>query len=337
LLGTATLTENLQARLPGRQFEFVPEAETPVVLVSGLNPFGQAAHLAWSSHYPLMLSPDCLWLLIAQGFAHHVAENSAKLRPVLVRHEGRKELAEAFADLSPASFQAAIERFSAQVRGEIDPVLHETLLCDFSTTVPAARTASEIALMDTFSSYFDYLGYAICGIPRIRLTGTVEDWRRIRARVEVLSSYGLEWWVSHLRPILDEFVLAAEGQPHREFWRNMYMMRKHKTISTGGCLGRETPVVLERVTGWVTALFPWLGDDKRFRNNLDSEESPGNDAILGLSFEAFPGGVSKVPLEVSKQKFDLIGGFLSVRQDPRDLIVSPLIGWCVATSSRRFT
>jgi len=53
--------------------------------------------------------------------------------------------------------------FSAQIREATDPVMHETLVCDFSTTTPAIRTASEVALMDSFSSYFTYFIDCICG------------------------------------------------------------------------------------------------------------------------------------------------------------------------------
>jgi hypothetical protein len=90
----------------------------------------------------LTFSPDHIWLVIAQGFGHHVAENSAALRHRLVRHQGTCELVTTVDDLSLAGFEHAIAEFSSQIPEATDPVLHETLVCDFSTTTPAIRTAS---------------------------------------------------------------------------------------------------------------------------------------------------------------------------------------------------
>ncbi len=80
--------------------------------------------------------------------------------------------------------------------------------------------------MDAFEPYFEYSMGCVCGIPRVTLTGTVEDWQRMRSRVEVLATYDLEWWISRVRPILDEFVSTAEGNPNRAFWRAIYKPEK---------------------------------------------------------------------------------------------------------------
>jgi Domain of unknown function (DUF4419) len=59
---------------------------------SQCHPLIDAIHVAFSQHRPLSLSPDAIWLVIAQGFGHHVAENAEKLRHRLVRHKGRQQL-----------------------------------------------------------------------------------------------------------------------------------------------------------------------------------------------------------------------------------------------------
>ena len=306
---------------------------------SRCHPLIDAVHVAFSQHRPLTLSPDAIWLVIAQGFGHHVAEKAEALRPRLVRHQGRRELTAISEDLSLASFEHAIAGFSSQIRDATDPVLHETLICDFSTTTPAIRTASEVALMDCYSSYFDYLMRCVCGIPKITIEGTAEDWQRMRARVEVIATYGLEWWVSRLRPILDEFVLTAEGHPAREFWKAIY-----KPVNAYG----------DKVaTGWVADLFPYLGDaPNRRRSHIFEHErrewalpvdkgvdmAPGRFSPLGskgVRHRSFPSGLSSAPVKVrfndeSTTGVDLVAGFFAVRQNLPDLAVSTIIGWCVA-------
>lgn len=318
--------------------ERFPERVDILRPVSRCHPLIDAVHVAFSQHRPLALSPDDIWLVIAQGFSHHVAENAQALRYRLVRHQGSRELSANCADLSQADLEHAIANFSTQIQQATDPVLHETLICDFSTTTPAIRTASDVVLMDTFSNYFTYIMMCICGIPRITIEGTVNDWQRIRARIEVIETYGLQWWISRLRPILDEFVLAAEGHPTREFWQAIY-----KPAQAYGT---------EVVTGWITDLFPYLGDaPRRCRNPvfqhdrhewalpIDKGVRTGNfffdpSSGKGVSLKSFPSGISSAPVKVrfntgSSIDVNLVAGFFGVRQDATDITLSPLIGWCI--------
>src|SRR6187399_945420 len=46
----------------------------------GMHPFVAAVRLAYDRHLPLRLSPDQVWLVIAQGLANHIRLNSEALR-----------------------------------------------------------------------------------------------------------------------------------------------------------------------------------------------------------------------------------------------------------------
>jgi Domain of unknown function (DUF4419) len=304
------------------------------------HPLIDAIHIGFSQHRPLTLSPDAIWMVIAQGFGHHVAENAEELRRRLVGHEGKRELSVHIESLTLSGFEDAVTSLSEQIRRHTDQVLHETLVCDFSTTTAGIRTASEVVLMDTFSSYFTYAMMCVCGIPKITIEGTPEDWQRIRARIEILATYGLEWWVSRLGPILDEFVLAAEGRPNREFWKAIY---KPKSAYNA-----------QFATGWIAELFPYLGDPPgRRRNPVFTSgqfdwRAPVDYSNTGLHFppfdskhdsgvttSQFPSGLSRARVTLrfpddARTEVDLLGGFMAVKQDAEDLSLSPAIGWCVA-------
>jgi hypothetical protein len=353
---TETLADSLSRRflrkilvLPERQQQVInasidflrerfPEQADIFCPVSRCHPLIDAVHVAFSQHRPLALSPDDIWLVIAQGFSHHVAENAEALRYRLVRHQGSRELSVKVTDLRLASFEDATASFSRQIQLASDPVLHETLICDFSTTTSAIRTASEVVLMDSFSSYFTYVMRCLCGIPRITIEGTPDDWQRIRARIEVIETYGLEWWVPRLRPILDEFVLAAEGHPTQKFWQAIY-----KPAQAYGA---------EVATGWITDLFPYLGDAPDRRRNPVLQHDRHDWALpvekgvetrnfffdsssgKGVSLKSFPSGISSVPVNVhfnngSPSDVDLVAGFFGVRQDPNSWTLSPVIGWSI--------
>ena len=345
------LMENLGRRFK-RKILFLPEAESLVInaaadeaircfvqsgdqldseiqarilreAVDRTHPLVDSVHIAFADHRPLRLAPDDIWLVIAQGFSHHVTENAETLRSRLVRHQGQAELRADIAELTLQSFEAAIDSFSAQIRDRTDPVLHETLLCDFTTTTRQTRVASEVAIMDTFSGYFQYVVGCVCGIPSITIEGSPDDWRRIRARVEVLATYGLEWWISRVRPILDEFVHTAEGQPSPDFWKAIYKPRR--------------AYATEAVGGWIADLFPYLADKPHRRKNHILDQ-PREDWVLasrtGVAPSSFPNGLSSVPIQLEvrgrRHALDLVAGFLSVKQDLPELTISPVVGWCVA-------
>jgi hypothetical protein len=307
--------------------------------VSRCHPLIDAVATAYSEHRPLTLSPDAIWLAVEQGFACHVAENAGALRRRIVRHEGTRGLIAEILDTSPRSIQLAVTELSAQIRKASDPVLHETLICDFSTTTPEIRTASEVVLMDCYSSYFTYSMMCVCGIPSITLQGSLEDWQRIRARVEVLATFGLEWWTARLCPILDEFVRTLEGRPSLPFWQAIYKPKK--------AYGTDT------VTGWIADLFPYLGDaPERRRNHVFESDrkdwaipveagvktsfggEPGADK--GVAPRSFSSGLSSVPVKLSfpfeerpQKEFDLVAGFFGIEQDPVNLALSPIISWSI--------
>jgi hypothetical protein len=57
-----------------------------------LHPFLAAVHLAFDQHYPLILSPDAVWLCITQGLALHINAHAEELRHHFVKHQGKETL-----------------------------------------------------------------------------------------------------------------------------------------------------------------------------------------------------------------------------------------------------
>jgi len=287
------------------------------------NPLVEAIHLAFSHHLPLTLSPDTIWLTIVQGFSHHVNQFAETLRGRLVTHQGQRDLVEQIDKWSAKELAAAVSGFSRQIREATDPAIHDALICDFTTTTDEMRTASEVTIMDTYSHYFRYtIGMCICGIPQITLTGTVEDWQRMRDRIEIFESFGMDWWVRRLRPVLDQFVSAAAGKADREFWQGMYKFRPAKQ-----------PYDSSTVTGWVVDLFPYLGNaPKRVRNRAFDDGG-----IREVGTGSFPSGLCKVSVrlrlmndarqEVATRDLDLVAGLFGLQQLGTSL--SPVISWCL--------
>ncbi len=294
-------------------------------LISGsYHPFMHAMHMAYAEHYPLRLSPDMIWLLIAQGFANHVSENSEELRYHFVDFEGRKVLKVYRTGFKKGSMEnnwpGVFAEFSEQIEKNTGPDLLELVTGDFSTTGPVEKAAFQVTLMDAMESYFIYAITSICGIPEITLEGTVEDWEKIEEKTQALAQYDLETWVGELMPVLKEFTKAAKGEPNKEFWKSIYKWNKK---GSGGAY----------ITGWILRFFPYL----KIGGNLQRVDFQKNKNEEGYNLRAttnqFPSGISSVDLiwdyHGTFYKMDLTAGFFGTYQDPDDFSLRPEISWAV--------
>jgi hypothetical protein len=297
------------------------------------HPLLGAVHVAFAEHRPLVLSPDAVWLTIAQGVAQHVRRHAEVLRPRLVRHAGKKQLGidlDGPMPADPAAWARVVATFRGRLADELGEGRARLLECDFSTSTEVERVASQIALMDVYNAYFDFYMMCVCGIPEITLLGTPEDWRQIRQRIDVLAELDLEFWTRSLAPITDEFVRAASGDPDIAFWRRIYKPRD----AYGG----------ERITGWIARLYPYLrsaGTEARLNpllelpidepRDLDPDETDrfGGAGIFSDSVSTGP-CVARVHVfdRVHEERRDLAlhGGVLAVALDAEGRLV-PVCGW----------
>jgi hypothetical protein len=297
-------------------------------LPDSTNPFVAAVHAAFAWHFPLILSPDDVWLCIAQGFGIHVKENAERLRGRFVRHEGRTLLEVVRNDFvkgaTTNNWQSVFAEFSDRIAGHIGKQ-RDLVVAQFSTTGPIERAASEVVLMSAMQNYFSYQVTTYCGIPRITLLGTTDDWRSIRTRAAVLAEYELGSWVDALLPILDQFVAASEGRVDRAFWQSFYSMNS----ASGGPF----------ITGWINVLFPYLTQlDHREEARTTSSGylkrwQQAHKAGAGPTSDQFPSGMSVAPFIWeylgTKIPMEFLGGFIAVSQNPEALAVRPAIGWAV--------
>jgi hypothetical protein len=308
-----------------------------------LHPVVAAVHLAFCDHRPLVLSPDILWLLIAQGFANHVNANAEQLRPQFVKHAGMLAIVvrrDDFTKGSPENPWAEVfGEFTTVIREHIGEATHDLLLPAFSTTGPVERAAAQIVLLEAMQSYFSYQFHTVCGIPHIVLEGTADDWQSLADRTQRLGRFGLEWWTNALEPILAEFVAAARGKANAAFWQSIYKVNS----GSGG----------PYASGWLTAFFPYLKVERTGtasqrnpwldRGGKELQEllypPPGMDLHRwspGPTTQAFPSGLAQAPFlwTYYGESFamEFLGGFVGVRQDAATLRVRPEIGWAVRES-----
>jgi hypothetical protein len=203
----------------------------------------------------------------------------------------------------------------------------DLVVAEFSTTGPIERAASEIVLMSSLQSYFQYEVCTLCGIPAVTLLGTEQDWRSVRQRAQHLAEFGLSTWVDALLPVLDQFVqVAAGGAVELEFWRSFYK----RLEESGG----------PYVTGWINVLFPYVKHvqvevPRSIRRVMQPNPhvATWHKGLDGPIESDFPSGLSRAPFVWkyldTRISMTFLGGFVGVSQDPDTGAVRPAIGWAV--------
>jgi hypothetical protein len=358
------LPEEVQERYPLRMREWRIEAcshyHGRLLANIECHPVLAAVHFAFACHRPLVLSPDVIWLLIAQGFAHHVTAHAEELRAKLVEHTGKLKIVvrrDDFLKGSPENtWPDVFAEFSGQIRKHLGAATHDLLLPSFTTTGPVERAACEVVLLDAMKSYFEYELHSMCGIPRIVLEGTTDDWIKLAERAQGLGRFDLLWWTKLLAPILDQFVASSRGKVNLPFWKSIF---KFDDSSGGpyitGWINAFFPYLKNREAGLVTQRNPWLfnGDSKIKRLLFPRPWRIARGHPDGPTTEHFPIGMSKVPFRwmfgresdgdssepIVDRSFDMefLGGFVGVRQEAGALRLKPEIGWAVRNAQTKGT
>lgn len=315
-----------------------------------------------------------VWLTITQGFAHYVLNNAEALRGRFVNFEGKKTLTVERPDFVKGSphnnWPSVFPEFSDKIAEHIGVNVRDLIECSFSTTGPTERIASHITLMDAMQGYFEYVLRGGCGIPWIELLGSLEDWQQLRAKAERLRQYVvspddkqdlLRVWLDALLPVLDHFVLAAEGRPDLCFWGSVCNL-------AGGSGGVGAPV-----SGWVQVFYPYLrsgfgnwglshwhdayartqrlgGPEQALRTAAQQHTAaraagygmPQPEGLVTMpSLSDFPLGVSLAPftykdLATGKEhEMTFYGGLTSIHQHPHDRALEVRTGWAVVDAPPR--
>ncbi|CAG8853962.1 5524_t:CDS:2, partial [Gigaspora margarita] len=87
-----------------------------------------------------------------------------------------------------------------------------------------------------------------CGIPKITLEGTIEDWIKLQEKVIQLRKLKLEldFWLDRLELVILKLVTTYRGEIDEDFWSKI--MNKYEGFGSGN----DT-----YLSGWILAFFPY--------------------------------------------------------------------------------
>ena len=293
--------------------------------LKGKDVFFQTVVRAYAEHRPLVLSPDMMWVLVSQGFARYVNAHSEQMRHQLVSHDGKMDLVvQSDKDLlsEDADWEKLMSDFTAQINDNTKGDIAQTITADFTTTGATERITSQITLMETMKSYFDYVvHYIACGIPTITLTGTPQDWQKVVEKTQQLEKYGVGDWTKNLIPILTEFVKASEGKPNQAFWQKMVKKQRVDKLQGGGCSSSH-PTELD---GWILKFFP-DENGKTLDQVPNTHKMPSERVYVDFKYQIINPADGTV---LSETPLQLVAGFIGTEVDTLTHALTPKMGWVV--------
>ena len=317
-------THQAVKRMVGDEIESCSDYHGTVVTKVHYHPLLAAVYTAFNEHRPLVLSPDAVWITIAQGVAHHMAIHGERLRSRFVAHRNKLDLTfrfDGWVEGSPENpWPEAFASWAGQIRDHVGPGMHDLLACDFSSTGPVERAVSQIVMMDIFERYFHYRMVGICGIPAVTLEGTPSDWQRLADKAAGLRVFDMDWWLSHLLPVCDQYVRASRGDVDLAHWQDICKLKS----DYGGHV----------INGWVAKLFPYL---RAFFDGPCNRRNPIFETGEGFQTFVAPPGLSRVPFTWANRRtrrMEAIGGLVGVTQDRETLALRPKVGWAVREAGK---
>ncbi|MCF8296768.1 MAG: DUF4419 domain-containing protein [Saprospiraceae bacterium] len=314
------------------------------IVYSRMNSFIAALHFGFDNHRPVVISPDIIWLTILQGFAIHINQNSDSLRNNITKLPANKMIIVRDDTLIKGkidnNWPASIFNLVDSVELNISKNIYDLYNVEYSTTDKNIRIAYKTTLLNSLDNYFDYGAQTACGIPYIILKGTSDDWLKMSNKLKLLNGYGINHWVDKLDFIVEKIYQSSIKNIDIKFWQNIY---SYHQVSGGN-----------RVTGWITDLFPYLYDfsedgysyreNSTLRINKDSlfAKYAGythKDRLywqIGLTGGSFPNGISTVdikwfynPTPSINDTFEMVlfAGFIGIEQNKNTFELTPIISW----------
>lgn len=308
-----------------------PNFYTSKVYTKGINNILQGFYSAYENHLPIRLTPDIIWLLIVQGFSHHVNYNSKELREKFVNFEGKKKLEiiipkyHSYKQMKSEDYAELFENLTEKIKENVGEELINTIDFNFSTSNKITKVVGYASIMSSLKKFFEFRGFChMCNYPYIILEGKLEDWESILKKTKDLSKYDLERWTSMLEIPLKEIIETKKGNINKQFWKNiLYPDKIDEKIEIG--VYEYKTIQVDGINGWLLTFFPYYKDGYfRYTNSIKTKD-----------LWRIPEKILKTPLlmksdDEGETPMIIYSGFLGMKVDKeKNNLVTAEIGWYV--------
>lgn len=191
--------------------------------------------LAWANHFSAVVSPDIIWHIILNEISIEIKANKETYKSLFTTSNDKQEII-IYAD-HPTKINT--EELIAQLKIKV-PTNVDVFLPQFTTSTPDSKIAFNVAFCDTVSNYYSY-SMMLCGIPNLRVEGTIKDWKLLQNNLKKLKSLlgdNLNKYLSKCCSSIDSLIRAlTDGS--ESFFKFFYKVEECGSGSD------------EEITGWI--------------------------------------------------------------------------------------
>lgn len=128
----------------------------------------------WNSHKGVVISPDIIWYHLLTEVTQIVKAGVEKYRNLFTTTQEKQTIIVQTHDVTYLPLDEIVQMLQKVIPSDIKNYLLPT----FSTSTDRSKFAHCAAFADMCSPYYDYCTM-MCGIPKVWLQGTKEDWDRL--------------------------------------------------------------------------------------------------------------------------------------------------------------
>lgn len=225
-----------------------------------------------------------------------------------------------------------VSKFTDEIQKNSNESIVNWILPDFSTTTEVDKMVGKLVLMGTVKKFFEYGCGAVscCGISKVTLEGTLEDWIELRQKVNRFYEFDapdLVNWGKVLSHVLDNYILLYKGIPDLDFWQQMY------TSVTGG-----SGMKYKNVSGWILAFAPFSDKGNNILSSynriMETREygcisaydicDCGIDATINVTVTS-----AETKEVVGKFNYLFYSGLLMAKYDTKKNEIRASVDWCM--------
>jgi hypothetical protein len=158
----------------------------------------------WQAHYGAIISPTILWNIVLNNLAYKVNKTPDVFKKYFTESDEKQEIC---AMQGGNLIDTAL--LIAGVSQKIPTEILEHVFPKYSTDTEKAIIANYTAFLDMVSPYYNYSMY-LCGIPKIRVLGTQDDWLRFIFNLGVITSMIPEF-TEYLLKVANKIAMISEN------------------------------------------------------------------------------------------------------------------------------
>ncbi|KAK5579417.1 hypothetical protein RB653_009100 [Dictyostelium firmibasis] len=309
-------------------------------IIIGYNSFIYSAWECYNNHNHLQIRPEDVWMAIMSQFSFYINKYNKELRSRFINFQNgddddddrdgeNKKIIKVFT--SYPILEAPFDKLTIDMADEIsknikDPSIRDWIIPNFSTTTQSDKIVFSSVLMSTLKKDFIYKYGSKCGLPKVTLLGTVDDWIQLKERslrlIEFNTNENLmnKWVNNYLLEILDNFIESSNGRPNKTWWNQIIDFREQSGSSV--------------LSGWLSVfcLFQENGD---FEDNahLDCPQFYKENKWPKINCNSIPNGFVSTPIQLidsggiihNSQLYS--GHFASKIKDSKTII--PSLDWLI--------